>query len=291
MDTVRALIVVDDPDVCRPLQQALVSWRIEADSASSPLLDFDTQQETFYNLIFIDLSLPQKSGLGLVGEIGSKSPDTKILAINGCADKQGAVRALKAGVFDLIERPISLEFLELSVRRALQTQETEEEKRSAQEALRRCQRDLLKQAKQLEGAKHELQDANTALSVLAHNIEKEQKQSERQIVSRLRLLLRPLRERLRQNGNLYRVAPELSLLSDYVEELDAGLPESFKISSTLSMSEYRIASLIKEGLVNREIADYLSISSDTVKTHRRNIRRKLHLCGSGSNLQGYLKGL
>ena len=198
---------------------------------------------------------------------------------------------MKAGVFDLIERPISLEFLELSVRRALQTQETEEGRRSALEALHRCQRDLLEQAKQLERSKRELQDANTALSVLAHNIEKEQKQSERQIVSRLRLLLRPLQETLRQNDSLCRLAPELSLLSDYVEELDAGLPESFKISSALSTSEYRIASLIKKGLVNREIADYLSISADTVKTHRRNIRRKLHLCGSGNNLQGYLKAL
>ena len=59
----------------------------------------------------------------------------------------------------------------------------------------------------------------------------------------------------------------------------------------LSASEVRVALLIKEGMKNEEIATRLYISPETVKTHRKNIRKKLELQGSGKSLQDFLQTL
>ena len=60
-------------------------------------------------------------------------------------------------------------------------------------------------------------------------------------------------------------------------------PPSIEIIPS-SSSELRIASMIKNGLTSQEIADLLHISLDTVKTHRRGIRKKLNLNNSNINL-------
>jgi len=51
----------------------------------------------------------------------------------------------------------------------------------------------------------------------------------------------------------------------------------------------RIASMIKNGISSEEIARHLYISPSTVKTHRRNIRKKLNIHNSGMNLRAYLE--
>jgi DNA-binding CsgD family transcriptional regulator len=47
----------------------------------------------------------------------------------------------------------------------------------------------------------------------------------------------------------------------------------------LSIREFRIVCLAKEGMSNKEIANQLNIEESTVKCHRRNVMRKLGLKG------------
>jgi FixJ family two-component response regulator len=51
----------------------------------------------------------------------------------------------------------------------------------------------------------------------------------------------------------------------------------------------RIVSMIKIGMTTDQIAECLHISSDTVKTHRRNIRRKLDIVGKKDDLASHLR--
>jgi DNA-binding CsgD family transcriptional regulator len=52
----------------------------------------------------------------------------------------------------------------------------------------------------------------------------------------------------------------------------------------LSPTEIRIAEMIRAGKINKEIADLLSISEGTVRTHREHIREKLGLTNQKNNL-------
>jgi len=52
--------------------------------------------------------------------------------------------------------------------------------------------------------------------------------------------------------------------------------------------EIEIANLIKEGKKDKEIMEIMNIAFDTVKSHRKNIRKKLGIHGKGTNLRNKL---
>jgi DNA-binding CsgD family transcriptional regulator len=98
----------------------------------------------------------------------------------------------------------------------------------------------------------------------------------------------PIIERLQQDRKLEQYRTDFELLLSYIEDLTSDLANDVKIAESLSVTELRIASMIKHGVSAEEIARHLYISPSTVKTHRRNIRRKLNIQNSGINLRAYL---
>ena len=149
---------------------------------------------------------------------------------------------------------------------------------------------LLRKAKsELENANSQLWETNNALSVLARNLERMRAECEKRIIQRTRTVIMPIVERLQQDRNLERYRTDFELLVRYIEDLTSDLASDIKIAESLSVSELRIASMIKNGISSEEIARHLYISPSTVKTHRRNIRKKLNIQDSGINLRAYLE--
>jgi DNA-binding CsgD family transcriptional regulator len=60
---------------------------------------------------------------------------------------------------------------------------------------------------------------------------------------------------------------------------------------SLTPMEIRIANLVKEGLTNKEMAELLGTSTNTVSSHRFKLRSKLGLKRKGVNLRSYLLSL
>jgi len=149
---------------------------------------------------------------------------------------------------------------------------------------------LLRKAKsELENANSQLWETNNALSVLARNLERMRAECEKRITQRTRTVIMPIVERLQQDRNLERYRTDFELLVRYIEDLTSDLASDVKIAESLSVTELRIASMIKNGISSEEIARHLYISPSTVKTHRRNIRKKLDIHNSGINLRAYLE--
>lgn len=78
------------------------------------------------------------------------------------------------------------------------------------------------------------------------------------------------------DGGIY-VSPSIGkkLATDYLERVQAG--EETRSFGQLSKREREVLRLIAEGLANKEIADRLYVSANTVQTHRLHIMRKLDL--------------
>ena len=55
--------------------------------------------------------------------------------------------------------------------------------------------------------------------------------------------------------------------------------------------EIRIAHFVKEGLMNKEMAELLGTSLNTISSHRYKLRSKLGLKNKGINLRSYLLSL
>ena len=69
--------------------------------------------------IIADLRMPEMDGLALMGELRSRNIKLPIIVITAHGDVPIAVRAMKAGAFDFIEKPFARETIIESIRLAL----------------------------------------------------------------------------------------------------------------------------------------------------------------------------
>lgn len=283
------LIVDDEPMVCELLESMVSSLGMKARSITQALKVIDELRDTFYHLVLLDIFMPEKSGLDLIADIREASSDTKIIIVTGLADKELAIKALRLGAFDFLEKPIDMELLSHSLNRALDVQETELDYKKTRQSLERSQADLLDHKERLEKLTRKLMQTNQALTILAQNIAREKEESERRIVLKTRSLIIPIIEGLQSEKNLKRYDTELAMLVSHLEDLTSGLATDIEIATSLSFSELRIASLIKNGLTTEEIANHLHVSPSTIKTHRKHIRKKLGISNQRYNLRNYLE--
>ena len=115
----RCLIVDDETDLSELLIITLDRMGIEADSAEN--LDdakFMLRQRN-YDLCLTDMRLPDGNGLDLVRHISQYHIGLPVAVITAFGSAENAVSALKAGAFDYITKPISLQQLRPLVQSAL----------------------------------------------------------------------------------------------------------------------------------------------------------------------------
>ena len=290
LDQVPRILIVDDkPELCSVLEQFITIWEFEPESVNNPLDVPAILDRRFYNLVLLDIRMPQKSGVDLIPEIQEHSPDTKIIFMTGYADKETVIQALRLGAFDFLEKPFDKDLLFHSVKLALNIQRTELEFRQAYKELERKKEELLYNEAKLKEANRQLMETNNALSVLAQNIERTRKETEFHVSKKVRASIMPLIEKFNQSKHLSDYRAELDVLMDFMDDLLTGLSSEPQIAHILSATEFRVAALIKNGLTTDEIAGHMYVSPCTVKSHRRNIRKKLKLNHSSRNLKTYLK--
>ena len=112
--------VIDDDE---PVRESL-SWLISSidlnvktyPSATAFLEDCDQVQT---GCLITDIRMPGLSGLDLQIELNERGIDIPIIVISGHGDVQTAVRAMKAGAFDFIEKPFNDQLLLDLVNRAV----------------------------------------------------------------------------------------------------------------------------------------------------------------------------
>jgi PAS domain S-box-containing protein len=151
------------------------------------------------------------------------------------------------------------------------------------------QTELIEQQRKLERSNRDLSDSNQAITHLAKSLDRAKKTSDQEIALALSKKVLPIVETLCNDTSFQKYKSELETLKVYINELTQPLEKSELFITLLSASEMRIASMIKNGLSSSKIALKLYVSKDTVKVHRRNIRKKLGLTNAKINLENYLR--
>jgi PAS domain S-box-containing protein len=164
--------------------------------------------------------------------------------------------------------------------------------RRANDELERCvverTAELQKANVDLENLNTQLLNTNRALSTFAQNIESQKAKTENEIALRLRNLVMPMVAELKNDKALAGYEGKLDMLITRIEDLTAGFTMDFRLGVVLSITELRIASLVKNGVTAAEIARQLHISESTVRTHRKNIRKKLKINDAKYSLRDFL---
>ncbi len=281
----RATIVDDDHLICETLTEIIRSWGLFAEGFTQPEAALEDIRNNKSDIVLLDVCISDVCGLDLIPQLGS---DLKIIVITGFANKDTAIRALKLGAFDLLEKPFQNELLYYSLLRALTVLATERQSKSLIDDLKQSRSDLLAHQHRLENLNTQLLDTNRALSIFAQNIEREREEIERRIALKLRNLIIPMVVKLREDQALYKYGVQLNMLTTQIEDLTSGFAMDSRVAMTLSFTELRIASLVKNGVTTEEIARQLHVAESTVRTHRKNIRRKLKINNAQYSLRNFL---
>lgn len=119
-DAPRVLVVDDEADIRELLDMTLARMGLAADCAGSVAEALQLLKAgDKYRLCLTDMRLPDGEGLELVRHIGECCPELPVAVITAHGSTENAVCALKAGAFDYLSKPVSLEQLRALVHAAI----------------------------------------------------------------------------------------------------------------------------------------------------------------------------
>jgi DNA-binding CsgD family transcriptional regulator len=142
----------------------------------------------------------------------------------------------------------------------------------------------------LEKKSTNLEESNIALKVLLEHHVQNIRNSEKNILENIKMLVFPYLEKLKNST----LDENNNTLLDIIETNLSEIIKPFAIKLTdksinFSPAEVRVAKMVKEGRTAKEIADILYISTNTVKEHNSQIRKKLGIKRKKINLRTYLQ--
>ena len=109
--TGRVLIVDDEPDIRELLEITLGRMSLITESASDLASAYEQLRENSFSLCLTDMRLPDGDGLRLVEHIQRQYPHLPVAVITAHGNAETAIKALKAGAFDFVSKPVDLQNL------------------------------------------------------------------------------------------------------------------------------------------------------------------------------------
>jgi DNA-binding NtrC family response regulator len=120
----RVLVVDDDRSIRRTLEKFLQSEGHEVPTASDGREALELIRSAPLDLVLLDLGLPQIDGLDVLAAAQQIRDAPPILVVTARDDMRSTVRAIQLGAYDYMVKPIDIDRLKLTVKRALESRET-----------------------------------------------------------------------------------------------------------------------------------------------------------------------
>jgi len=124
------LIVDDEAGVRSALSGVLRDEGYVVDAVDSGEACLDRVARAPYDVIVLDIWLPGMDGLATLGRLRERRVDAPVVMISGHGNIESAVKAIKLGAFDFVEKPLSLEKTVLVIGNAFRQSRLEAENRA-----------------------------------------------------------------------------------------------------------------------------------------------------------------
>lgn len=139
------------------------------------------------------------------------------------------------------------------------------------------------------------EEKNTALNVLLENRDEERKKLVNSILSNFEKLVFPYYESIKNCRDKNDILTFLEIMEtntretlSFIENTNTAANKGYRM---FTPAEIQVADLVKAGKTSKDIATVLNISPRSVFFHRNNIRKKLHLHNTNTNLRTFLLSL
>ncbi|ELS03554.1 signal transduction histidine kinase [Xenococcus sp. PCC 7305] len=138
-NSVEILLIEDDPAEARLLKEVLKSFNLQSFSlvhVNRLQAALEKLKCDYFDVILLDLTLPDSQGLSSVETIVDQAPNLPIVVLTNTNDDNLAIEAVRRGAQDyLIKRKINVEVLVRSIKYAIERQRASEILREANESL------------------------------------------------------------------------------------------------------------------------------------------------------------
>lgn len=115
----KILIVEDDPQISKSLAINLKFCGFETSGAATISEAWELVQREHFDLMCLDIGLPDGSGLDLCQKIRDEGNDIPILFISARTDEATVVKAINSGADDYLRKPFGMEELKVRMRKIL----------------------------------------------------------------------------------------------------------------------------------------------------------------------------
>ena len=123
----RVLIVDDERAIRQTLSQVLADEGYDVEAAAEGAEGLDRLRRERFDLVFLDVWLKDKDGLAILAELGDRASTVPVVMISGHANVETAVRAVKSGAYDFLEKPLSIERVLVTAQKAIDHRDLKEE--------------------------------------------------------------------------------------------------------------------------------------------------------------------
>jgi DNA-binding NtrC family response regulator len=138
----RVLIADDEPELVSILKKVLEAEGYAVCTAAGAVEAAATAEREAPHLSLVDLTMPDGSGLDVLGTIREKNPEARVIIMTAFATAETAVEAMRQGALDYLIKPFSLEELKIQVRRVAAEISLERENRSLRRELARVESEV-----------------------------------------------------------------------------------------------------------------------------------------------------
>jgi two-component system, NtrC family, response regulator HydG len=116
----RILVVDDDPHIALALRERLEARGHAVSTAATGAAAVRAILSESPDLVLLDLQLPEGDGFDVLGRIREAGVETTVVVITAHGTVERAVRAMKEGAYDFLQKPFEPSLVEETVRRALE---------------------------------------------------------------------------------------------------------------------------------------------------------------------------
>jgi len=116
------ILVIDDEEFIRSnLKRILSSSGYQVTVLESGTSALNLLKKTEYDLILLDLNLPDIHGLEVLKKVKELNEETLVIVMTGYASVESAVEAIKLGAYDYIKKPFKADAIKLIIKLAIET--------------------------------------------------------------------------------------------------------------------------------------------------------------------------
>jgi DNA-binding NtrC family response regulator len=114
--SVKVLLIDDDQEFLDILSERLTIRDMDVKTAASAKAGLDLVKNAVFDVIILDLQMPEMDGLQALEQLTTINPHLQIILLTGHATVARGVQAMKLGAVDVLEKPVNIRELVEKIR-------------------------------------------------------------------------------------------------------------------------------------------------------------------------------